>query len=138
METEVLQANWSKVRGQIEKQWEQLHVDDLDRFEGNMDALIGEIQRQTGESREVIEHYLEQFTAETTSAVGRAGEAVERYASRAAGAVTAVPGRLAAGARNTYAGTQRTVRRRPVRSLAVSFTVGLLAGLAICLSVRSR
>jgi len=138
VQAEAIQANWNKVRGQIERRWGQLKGDELERFEGDIDALVGEIQRKTGESREVIEDYLDHFTSQSASAVGRAGEAAKQYAFRAAGAVAAVPNRVAGGARSGYAGTQRAVRRRPIGSVAVAFVTGLAAGLAIGLTVRSR
>jgi uncharacterized protein YjbJ (UPF0337 family) len=138
VQAEALQANWNKVRGRIKKRWGQLSGDDLDRFEGDVDALVGEIQLKTGESRQVVEDYLEHFSSEAASAVGRAGEAAKQYAFRTASAVAAAPNRLAEGARCSYEGTQQVVQQRPFESLAVAFVTGLLAGVAIGLTLRSR
>lgn len=128
---EAIQRNWSKVRSQLETRWESLAGDDLGRFRGNVDSLVGEIQRKTGETRQTIEDYLEHLTGEGASAVGRAGEAAKQYAIRAAGDVAAAPGRLAQE-------TRRWVRKRPVESLTVAFAVGLIAAVGVGLLMRRR
>jgi uncharacterized protein YjbJ (UPF0337 family) len=135
---ETIRGNWNKVRGQLQRRWGQLTGDEFDQFEGDVDALVGEIQRKTGEARETIEDYLEYLSSEGASAVGRAGETAKQYASQAASAMAAAPGRIARGARATYENNQEIVRERPMESLATAFVAGFVAGVAIGLLMRSR
>jgi uncharacterized protein YjbJ (UPF0337 family) len=46
-----LQGHWNEVRGKIRKKWGQLSNDDLAEFRGNVDELVGVIQRKTGVAR---------------------------------------------------------------------------------------
>lgn len=131
---ELIQGKWNKMRGQIQERWGELADDDLDRFQGNVDALVGEIQQRTGESREAIEEFLERLSTQSASAATQA----RQYVSRAAEAAAAVPHRLARTAGDGYADTQELVRHKPVESVAVAFGTGLLMGVFIGLLIRSR
>jgi uncharacterized protein YjbJ (UPF0337 family) len=51
---QVLQGNWNEIRGKLREKWGELTNDDVQSFNGNVDQLIGSIQRKTGESRESI------------------------------------------------------------------------------------
>ena len=46
---EILEGNWNQFKGQILKKWSQLTDSDLAEFHGNVDELVGVIQRKTGE-----------------------------------------------------------------------------------------
>ncbi len=136
--TEVLQGRWNQVRGEIQKRWGELTGDDLDRFRGDMDALVGEIQMRTGETREAIENFLENLSAEGASAVSHAGEAAKRYATHAAEGVAAASTHLAEGARTTYLRNQEFVRERPGLSVGVAFATGVIVGFAFGLLATSH
>jgi len=144
-----LQGNWNQIRGEIRKRWEQLTDDDLGSFEGDLDALTGRIQEKTGESREAIEHQLDELTSDGSSAVGRAAETARQaaadaaesageYARQAAQAAAAAPKFMADKLGSGYAEAEEIVRRRPAESLAVVFGTGLLAGVVLGLVVRSK
>jgi len=47
---QVLQGNWNEIKGKIRSKWGQLTNDDLQSFDGNVDRLVGLIQRKTGEA----------------------------------------------------------------------------------------
>ena len=136
--TEVLQGHWNQVRGEIQKRWGELTGDDLDRFSGDVDSLVGEIQMRTGETRQSIESFLEDVTAGGASAVSHAGEAAKHYASRAAEGVTAASTHLAEGARTTYRRNQEFVREQPGVSVGIAFTTGLIVGFAFGLIMTSH
>lgn len=136
--TEMLQGRWNQVRGEIEKRWGQLTDDDLDRFRGDVDALVGEIQTRTGETRETIEEFLNQTASQSASAIGNAGRAAKRYAAQAAEGVTTASAHLADGTRATYVRNQEFVRERPGLSVAAAFKTGLMVGVALGLVARSR
>src|SRR5262245_7846004 len=52
---QTLQGNWNEIKGKLRSKWGQLTNDDLQTAHGNVDQLIGLIQRKTGEARSSIE-----------------------------------------------------------------------------------
>lgn len=149
MNTQTLQGRWNELRGEIRKRWGELTEDEIEHFEGDVDGLVGHIQHRTGQSREAIERQLDELAVQASSAVHRATETAREavssaahtaseYASHAAGAVAAAPRQVAENVRTGYESTQQTVRRHPAESLAVAFGTGLIAGVVIGLTLRSR
>jgi len=88
---------------------------------------VGLIQRRTGETRDSVMNFLEELTTDSAGTIARAKEAVQHTAQQAAETV-----------RSGYHQTEEMVRRRPVESLAVCFGAGLLTGIVLGLSMRSR
>jgi eukaryotic-like serine/threonine-protein kinase len=72
---QALQGNWDEIRGQLRSKWGQLTSDDLQTFNGNVDQLVGLIQRKTGEARSSVENFLDELTTsgapEATGIIGR-------------------------------------------------------------------
>lgn len=153
---EELKGRWNEIRGQIKEKWGQLTDDDLRQAEGNTDQLIGLIQRKTGEGREQISRFFDDFTREAgdkaTDVMGQAGQAmnqaaesVQRYAQDAGkyaqDASKYVQDGYQQASRTVQEGLHQaedTVRQRPVESLAVAFGTGVITGLLVALVVRSR
>src|SRR5262245_3461969 len=84
---QTLQGNWNEIKGKLRHKWGQLTNDDVQQFGGNVEQLVGLIQRKTGEARSSVEHYLEELTANGASAFSQASETVRGYAQQAATAV---------------------------------------------------
>ena len=80
---QTLQGNWNELKGKLREKWGQLTNDDLQTAHGNVDQLIGLIQRKTGEARTGIEQFLEQATANGSSTLGQAAESAREYAHQA-------------------------------------------------------
>lgn len=47
-------GNWNIIKGELKKKWATLTDDDLQFAEGQQDALIGHIQRRTGEQLDFV------------------------------------------------------------------------------------
>jgi len=146
---QTLQGNWNELKGQLRKHWGQLTDDDVSKFDGNVDQLVGLIQRKTGEGREAIEKYLDQLSSSSSSTLEQAGQTARDYAQRAAQMAQERFPEAAEQFRHGYErasqqvqqGWQQAeeqVRARPVESLAVMFAAGALAGLTLGLMLRSR
>ena len=133
---QTLQGNWNEIKGKLRSKWGALTDDDLLVFNGNVDQLLGTIQRKTGEARESIEQFFEQFSANGASAIGQAGETVRAYAQQAADAVQETSKHAAASVREGYAEVENMVRQRPAESLAVCFGVGVITGVVVGLLLR--
>jgi uncharacterized protein YjbJ (UPF0337 family) len=145
---QTLEGNWNEIKGKLRERWGQLSQDDLQMARGNVDQLVGVIQKKTGEARERVEQYLSELTSNGGSTVGRVAEAVRGYASSAAEHVrgygsTATESaeearaRAAEMLRGGYVQTERMIQQRPMESLAVGFGAGLITGVIIGLVMRS-
>src|SRR5437899_3320409 len=64
---QTLQGNWNEIKGKLRSKWGQLTNDELQSFDGNVDRLVGIIQRKTGEARNSVEHFLEEVSANGAS-----------------------------------------------------------------------
>ena len=135
---QTLQGNWNEITGKLRAKWGSLTDDDLKIFSGNVDQLVGTIQRKTGEAQESIEQFFEQFSANGASAVSQAGQTVRAYAHQAAEAVQETSKQAATAVRGGYAEVEGLVRQRPAESLAVCFGVGVITGVVVGLLFRSR
>jgi uncharacterized protein YjbJ (UPF0337 family) len=140
---QTLQGNWNEIKGKLRNKWGQLSNDDLQAFDGNVDRLVGLIQRKTGEARESVMGFLNDVSVNGSGFVGQAAEGVKEYAHQAAekfqeGSHQAVES-LQHGyesLRQGYAEAEGLVRRRPSEAAAVCFGVGILTGLVIAVLAR--
>ena len=133
---QTLEGNWNEIKGKLQEKWGQLTQDDLQKARGNVDQLVGVIQRKTGEARDRIESFLSDATAEGAGAVSKVAEAVRGYASHAAESVEGVTGRATDYVKGGYVETERMIQQRPMESLAVGFGAGIITGVVIGLMLR--
>lgn len=135
---QTLQGNWNSIAGKLRTKWGQLTEDELSSFQGNVDQLVGYIQRKTGEARSAVEEYLDEAAANGSSAVGQATETVRRYAHEAADAAYDNSRKAVDQMRQGYDDASEMIRQRPAESVAVCFGVGILVGVVLGLSLRGR
>jgi len=135
---QTLQGNWNEIKGKLRSKWGTLTDDDLKSFNGNVDQLVGTIQRKTGEARESIEQFFDSLSSEGASAIGRATESVRAYANQAAETIQETSKQATESVREGYAEVEDMVRQRPAESLAVCFGVGVITGVVLSLLMRSR
>jgi uncharacterized protein YjbJ (UPF0337 family) len=135
---QTLQGSWNEVKGKLRNKWGQLTNDDVQSFNGNVDQLIGLIQRKTGETRSAIEDFLDEVTAEGASALGRVTEEARRYSHEAADMIHEGSARAVEAVRHGYEDAETMVRRRPAESIAVGFGAGVLVGLLMGLVMQRR
>ena len=135
---QILEGNWTEIKAKLRQRWGQLTDDDLTQFRGDAGQVVGIIQRKTGEAREAIERYLQEISGSAASAIGTAAETVRDYAQHASETVQHTAKQAADQVRAGYNEAGRFVRNRPGESLLVCFGVGLITGVVIALSLRSR
>jgi len=140
---QTLQGNWNEIKGKLRNKWAQLSSDDLQAFDGNVDHLVGLIQRKTGEARESVVNFLDSASANGASFMGQAAEGVKEYAHQAAERIQ--EGTQQArdtfqqgyeSLRDGYAEAESMIRRSPSEAAAICFGAGILAGLLIAVCVR--
>lgn len=134
---QTLEGSWNEIKGKLHEKWGEVTKDELQKARGNIDQLIGLIQRKTGEARETVEDYLDELAGDASGTVSRVAEAVRGYASQAVGSAEDVAGRAADYVRGGYEQTERMIKRRPVESLGVGFGAGLIVGVVVGLVLRS-
>jgi len=135
---QVLEGNWNEIKGKLRKRWGQLAEDDFSQFHGEVDKLVGTIQRKTGEGRETIENYLNELSGSAAAGVGQATQNVRQYTRRAAEGVQNTARQAAGQVRAGYIETERFVRDRPAESLAVCFGAGLLTGVLLSMMISAK
>jgi len=135
---QVLKGQWNEVRGQLKKKWGQLTDDDLRSTNGNVDQLVGIIQRKTGEAREEIEQFLDAVTAQGASAVSQAADTVGQYGRIATDRMRDGYNRLSDELGREYETSRTLIRENPAQSVATAFGVGILLGVVVGLALRSR
>jgi uncharacterized protein YjbJ (UPF0337 family) len=134
--TQTLQGNWNEIRGKLKSKWGQLTGDDLQSFNGNVDQLVGLIQRKTGEARSSVEHFLEELTTNGSASLSQAAETVREYATQAASETSRRASEAAESVRHGYQEAEKMIRQRPAESAAVCFGTGVLVGVLLGLVLR--
>ena len=142
---QTLQGNWNEIKGKLRSKWGALTNDDVQTFNGNVDQLVGLIQRKTGEARNSIETYLEELTSNGSSAsssvgktVSQAAETVRGYATQAAERMPESMRQAQDQLRERYGQAEHMVREKPVESMAVCFGAGVFVGVLMGIMMRGR
>ena len=131
-------GNWNEIKGKLLSKWGELTHDDLAAFNGNLDQLLGAIQRKTGVARESIEHFLGEITAGGAAAVSGVSESARAGAHYAMDSVQAASHNAAEAVREGYADVEAMVRKRPTESLLACFGAGLVTGVVVSLLLQRK
>ncbi|MGQ0634194.1 MAG: CsbD family protein [Planctomycetaceae bacterium] len=134
---QTLQGNWNEVKGKLRSRWGQLTNDDLKQFSGDVEQLVGLIQRKTGDARESIRRYLDELAAGGASMAEQAGDGARYFAQQASERIQEGTEYVSESMRQGYEEAEAMVRRRPVESALVCFGAGLFVGLLVGLTRRA-
>ena len=63
MNTLEIKGDWNITNGKLKQKWAKLTDNDLDYAEGQQEELVGRIQKLTGETREVVENAIKEYSA---------------------------------------------------------------------------
>jgi len=133
---QVLAGNWNEVSGKLKKKWGKLTDDDLRVFDGNVDQLVGKIQRKTGETRAAVEEFLGEMAEEGSSMAAHLRDRVQEGAAQVSESVREqVRGGYEALSEG-YEEAERFIQDRPGQTIAVAFGLGLVAGIGVALLFR--
>jgi uncharacterized protein YjbJ (UPF0337 family) len=142
---QVLQGNWNEIKGKLRSKWGQLTNDDVKNFDGNLDQLLGLIQKKTGEGRESIERFLNEATANGSSALSHVTEPVSEFAHQTGARIHEGATHAAEAVQDGYESLNRgyeeaegMVRRHPGESAALCFGAGVLTGLVVALLIHRK
>ena len=128
---QVLEGNWNQLKGKVRQKWGQLTDNDLTHFHGNVDELIGTIQKKTGEGREAIETFLEDAIERKrrNGYVGQAAETARQYAHQVSGESARRRQDEAADQVQEGWRVSEYIRIMPGQALAICLGAGLVVGL---------
>lgn len=135
---EEIGGNWKSIVGAVKEKFGQITGDELTGVEGNLDKLIGLIQRKSGQNREWVETFIRDASETTKDLSQRVGDAASQYASQAVEAVRENYDHLSDAAQRGYDSTMKTVAQRPMESVAIALGCGVLSGLIMGLTMASR
>jgi uncharacterized protein YjbJ (UPF0337 family) len=65
MNNDIIQGNWTELKGKVQKQWGKLTNDDLDMIEGDRKQLVGRIQQRYGYAKDQAEREVDTFVKST-------------------------------------------------------------------------
>lgn len=135
---QMLLGRWNEIKGQLKERWGMLTEDDLESFQGNLDELVGTIQRKTGETRDSIEQYLDQVTSQSSAAMHGASDVAREYAQRAGSSIQQASRQAMESMRQGYSQASHMMQDKPGQSLMVAVGAGLFVGVLLGLVMRSR
>jgi uncharacterized protein YjbJ (UPF0337 family) len=133
---EEFQGSWNSIKGKLKERWGQITDNEWREASGNVDQLVGLIQRKTGEARTQIESFIDKLVSHANPEELK--DQTSDYAAQATAALQDFKERLNHTMRDQLAQTEDLVRRRPTESLLVALGTGLVVGMVLgCLS-RSK
>jgi ElaB/YqjD/DUF883 family membrane-anchored ribosome-binding protein len=100
--------------------------------------LVGKIQQRTGEAREAIEEFLNEAVSRGSSAMSQAAGQVGQYARYAGDQMREGYNRISDQFGRGYEYSQDMIRENPGRSIAMAFGMGILLGVVVGVTLRSR
>lgn len=56
---------WKQFKGRLQEAWGALTNDDLDRYQGKRDQLVGHVQEATGEKRKAVLDRIDRISQDT-------------------------------------------------------------------------
>jgi uncharacterized protein YjbJ (UPF0337 family) len=131
-------GNWNQVKGKVRERWGQITDKELEEVKGNIDQLVGVIQRKTGEARGQVERFLDQLSEDAGGAFTQATEKAREYMQQGVETMRGTAEQVREQARERIEGAQALVRRHPAEAVAVAFGTGLIVGVVVGLTCRSR
>ncbi|HUY35400.1 MAG TPA: CsbD family protein [Pirellulales bacterium] len=134
LNAEQVQGQWNTLRGKVQEKWGQLTDDDLRIAGGNVDQLVGQIQRKTGEAKEAIEKSISDLMSNPT--MSRMADAAAGYAHDAAAKGREVYDEVGDHVREGAQRLEKHVQEHPVQSMLAILGMGIITGVVISVMLR--
>lgn len=65
MNSDTIKGTWKQFKGKLREAWGDMTDDELDRFEGQREQLVGALQKKYGQAKEEIESRLSNYERES-------------------------------------------------------------------------
>lgn len=132
-----LKGGWGQLKGKIKEKWGQVTDNELMQAEGNVEGLIGMIQRKTGTARREIEEFFDEAVEAASKSASPLAATAQNYAQQASEAMSQGYEQITDRVQQGYKQTEELVRSRPAESLSVAFGAGIVTGILTTLLIRS-
>jgi len=144
-----LSGKWNEIRGQVKQKWGKLTDNDLTFANGNVDQLIGTIQRKTGEAREEIESFLNETMEKGASILQQAKDTIQNTAAQVSDTVRKGYQKANETVHEGYESVNERieqgeekfdefVQNRPKQSVLIALGVGIVAGAGVAMLLSNR
>lgn len=138
MNTQQAKGAWNELAGAVKEKYGQITNDDIAAANGNLQALIGTIQRKTGEARDRIEAFVTEVGSGASDYVNRVYDQASQYAATASDELRNQYDRASEYVGEGMEYTKAHVQRRPLESVLTAFGIGLAAGVIAAMTMSSR
>jgi uncharacterized protein YjbJ (UPF0337 family) len=61
MNSDTVKGTWKQFKGKLKEAWGDMTDDELDKFEGKRDQLVGALQKKYGQTKDEIESRLSNY-----------------------------------------------------------------------------
>ncbi len=138
MNTDQIRDQWNSITGRLRDHWSELSEQDFRRVRGNVDQLIGMVQKRTGATRGEVEHLINRVVSDGNRLGHQVSDAASRYAADASDFLHDQYDLLSERASDYSRRTANAVRARPTEALVLAFSLGVVAtAIAMMRSRRS-
>lgn len=70
MNKDIIEGQWTTLKGEVRERWGKLTDDDLDQIAGKRDQLLGTLQKRYGYARDEAERELKEWEHRRDAAIG--------------------------------------------------------------------
>jgi uncharacterized protein YjbJ (UPF0337 family) len=138
LNTQTLDSHWQEIMGKLHDKWGSLKEEELRDARGNVDQLVGTIQRRTGETRDSIQRFLDEIAQSYSGTAQQAADAIRNFAGRAAESMQGATEQATETMRTGMKQTRQMVRQHPMESLLTCFATGVVTGIVVGILLRPR
>lgn len=138
LNTQTLESHWEEIMGKLREKWGTLNEHELNQAHGDVQQLVKLIQQKTGATRDAVQGFLEEIASNYGGSVQKAAETIRSYVGRASESVHQASEQASETVRSGVRQSQEMVRTHPLESLLTCFGVGILTGVVVGLTLRSR
>jgi uncharacterized protein YjbJ (UPF0337 family) len=64
MNRDILEGQWTQLKGRARQQWGKLTDDDLDQIKGSTEQLVGKVQERYGVARDEAQRQVDRWVAD--------------------------------------------------------------------------
>jgi uncharacterized protein YjbJ (UPF0337 family) len=127
-------GQWKTLVGAVKEKYGQITDNELSQVKGNVDQLIGLVQRKTGQTREQVEAFVRECGEKCETVAGKVSEFAATAGETLRDGYDSVAQHTKAG----YEASVKTLSRHPLESVGTAFGIGIFAGLLIGMSLGAQ
>jgi uncharacterized protein YjbJ (UPF0337 family) len=132
---EELGSKWNLMADAIKEKFHQVTDEELREVNGSVQRLIALLQQKTGQNRQQVEAFMSDVCAQNGSTLANFYETMSGYAESASASIQKGYKQLSQHAQEGFSQSSDAIASRPVLSVGAALGIGLIAGIAIGMSL---